>query len=210
MRPACVAGSRGIANAPFGMKPSRPMSGHKVRIDGQGNVDTAHLGKQLEQKAKDKVSNFIWGLVIGGIILALIAFLFIGVAVYAYMQMKATGSSASGGAGGAPKAATWDGKSEYTCGGTDNVVLDGVTANLTSGTAITVMGNCQLTLKKCHITAPIAIDATGNGQVTVEGGDIKATDTAIKAAGLAKITVNGAKVTGKVDKQGLATVTGVK
>ena len=54
-----------IANGPPGMKVSPAMSGLKVRIDGQGNVDTAHLGKQLEQKAKDKVSNFIWGLVIG-------------------------------------------------------------------------------------------------------------------------------------------------
>lgn len=187
------------------------MSGLKVRIDGQGNVDTAHLSNQLEKKAKDKVSSFIWGLVIGGIILALIAFLFIGIGVYAYMQAKSTGSSASGGAaGGAPKAVAWDGKSGYTCMGSDNVVLDGVTANLTSGTAITLMGNCHLTLKKCHITAPIAIDAGGNSQVTVEGGDLKGTDAAIKAGGLSKVTVNGAKVTGKVDKAGGATVTGAK
>lgn len=193
------------------MKVSPAMSGLKVRIDGQGNVDTAHLGKQLEQKAKDKVSNFIWGLVIGGIILGLIVVLFVGIGVYAYFQAKNIGNSATGGsAGGAPTAAVWDGKSEYTCMGNDNVVLDGVTANLTSGTAITLMGNCHLTLKKCHITAPIAIDAGGNSQVTVEGGDVKGTDSAIKAGGLAKVTVNGAKVTGKVDKAGGATVTGVK
>ena len=189
------------------------MSGLKVRIDAQGNVDTAHLGKQLEQKAKDKVSNFIWGLVIGGIILGLIVVLFVGIGVYAYFQAKhindsPTGSTAGGGSG--PVAADWDGKSEYTCMGNENVVLDGVTADLKSGTAITLLGNCHLTLKKCHITAPIAIDAGGNSQVTVEGGDIKGTDAAIKAGGLAKVTVNGAKVTGKVDKAGGATVTGAK
>ena len=184
------------------------MSGLKVRIDGQGNVDTAHLSKQLEQKAKDKVSNFIWGLVIGGVILALMAFLFIGIGVYAYMQAKNVGSSASGGTGAAPKAASWDGKAAYKCDGNENVVLDGVTANLTTGAAITVDGNCHVTLKKCHITAPIGIESDGNGVVTIEGGDVKGTDTAIKAAGISKITVTGAKITGKVTKDGLAKVTG--
>ena len=198
----------GIANGPSGMKPSRAMSGLKVRIDGQGNVDTAHLGKQLEQKAKDKVSNFIWGLVIGGIILALIAFLFIGVAVYAYMQMGKAGSATTAG-GAAPKAASWDGKAPYTCDGNENVLFDGVTAKLSTGTAITVDGNCHVTLKNCHITAPTGIQADGNGQVTIDGGDLTGTDTAIKAVGISKITVTGAKVTGKVTKDGLAKVTGV-
>lgn len=187
------------------------MSGLKVRIDGQGNVDTAHLGKQLEQKAKNKVSSFIWGLVIGGIILTLIAGVFVGVGVYVYIQAKNSGASASGGAAaGTPKTVAWDGKSEYSCGGNDIVVLEGVTANLTSGSAVSVAGNCHVTLKNCHITAPVAIDASGNGQVTIEGGEVKGTDSAIKAAGLSKIDVSGAKVTGKVDKQGLAKVTGVK
>ena len=185
------------------------MSGLKVRIDGQGNVDTAHLSNQLEKKAKDKVSNFIWGLVIGGIILGLMLVFFVGIGVYVYFQASSSGSSATG-PSGTPTAAVWDGKSEYTCMGNENVVLDGVTADLKSGTAITLMGNCHLTLKKCHITAPIAIDAGGNSQVTVEGGDLKGTDAAIKAGGLSKVTVNGAKVTGKVDKSGGATVTGAK
>jgi hypothetical protein len=186
------------------------MSGLKVRIDGQGNVDTAHLGKQLEQKAKDKVSNFIWGLVIGGIILFSIVALFVGIGVYAYFQAKNIGTSASGGTGAAPKAATWDGKAGYKCDGNENVMFDGVTAKLSSGAAISVDGNCHVTLKNCHITAPTGIEADGNGQVTVEGGDLTGTDTAIKAVGISKITVNGAKVTGKVTKDGLAKVTGVK
>ena len=114
---------------------------------------------------------------------------------------QAGGTSAGGGG--------WDGKTPYKCGGNDNAVITGVTANIASGPAIAATGNCNVTFKGCTITTDKGIAADGNAAVTLEGGELKASDTAIDAGGNAVVTVSGAKVSGKVLASGNATVTGV-
>ena len=95
------------------------------------------------------------------------------------------------------KAQTWDGKAPFICSALDNVKLENVTANLTSGPAITASAGCQLTLVNVNVSAPVAIDASGNAKVTVTGGSIKGTTSSIVASGNAQVIVSGAKVDGK-------------
>jgi hypothetical protein len=121
--------------------------------------------------------------------------------------VKAAGCDAGGGAAGASGA--WDGKQPFKCTGNDNETITGVTANIASGPAITASGNCNVTFKNCTITTDKGIEASGNAVVTLEGGELKASDTAIDATGAAQVKATGAKVSGKVQTAGAAKVTGV-
>lgn len=119
--------------------------------------------------------------------------------------IKAVGCSVGGTAG----ESAWDGKAPFTCTGNDDKVISGVTANIAKGPAISAAGNCKLTIRGSTITTDKGIDAGGNAQVTIDGGEIKASDTAIDAAGNAQITATGAKISGKVLTSGNAKVNGV-
>ncbi len=170
---------------------------------GDMNVRVKINGMSPENYAKDKVSSMIWGWIIGGIIILL---LIIGggvLGVYIWYSAKHTNDPV------APKpaeAATWDGKSTYTCDGNENVSLKGVKA--TAG--VVAGGNCHLTLDNCNITAPIGISSDGNARVTVTGGSITGSTNSIKADGLSQVTVTGATIKGKVAKDGLAKVIGAQ
>ncbi|MBI4955565.1 MAG: hypothetical protein HY908_26335 [Myxococcales bacterium] len=121
--------------------------------------------------------------------------------------LKAVGCD--GGAAGATGTGGWDGKTPYKCGGNDNALITGVTANIAAGPAIEAAGNCKVTFKGCTITTDKGIAASGNAAVTLDGGELQASDTAIDASGNAQVTANGAKVSGKVHTSGNAKVTGV-
>lgn len=144
----------------------------------------------------------IWGWIIGLIILAIIVLGGIGLGIYIYFQAKDGGSAA------APKTAQvtqWDGKSTLTCGGNDAISVTGV--NATAG--IKAGANCQVTLVNVNITAPVAIDASGNAKVTMTGGSINASTSSVVAGGLAKVDLIGTKVTGGKSKaNGGAKITG--
>jgi hypothetical protein len=85
----------------------------------------------------------------------------------------------------------WDGKSPFDCGGNDDYSVTGVHAEFASGTAITVNGNCHFTCTDCTIKAPTAIEAGGNGQVTIVNGSIIGTDVLADASANARVTING-------------------
>jgi hypothetical protein len=193
----------------LGFAPRRPT--HKVVGVGGMNL-VVNTGK-MERDLRNKIQQKVWGLIIGVIGTIVLIGLFIGLAVYMIGQMK----SAQAGASSVPTAATgpaktvsWDGKSPFTCGMSDNVVIQNVTANLASGPAITAGGACQLQLVNVNITAPSGISALANAKVTVKGGSIKASDEAIDALGSAQVAVDGAKITGKTSALGAAKITGVK
>jgi hypothetical protein len=116
-----------------------------------------------------------------------------------------------GGAGGTPTAGggTWDGKAPFTCSGNDTATITGVTANIAKGPAITASGNCTVTLKDCNITTDNGITASGNGTVNLDGGELKASGTAIEATGNGHVNVKGTKVSGKVMASGNGKVDGV-
>lgn len=159
-------------------------------------------GKTPENYLKDKASSMIWGWVIGAVILGLVVLTFVGIGIYGYVVAK--NSSAPGAAAKAAEAASWDGKTPFTCGGNDVVALTGITA--TAG--VNASGNCQLTLTGVNITAPVAIEASGNAKVTVTGGSITGSSNSVVASSNAKVDFIGTKVTGKAKTSANAKVTG--
>ena len=183
-----------------------------VRVDNKGNIDQGDIQRQLQQKADQKVSQFKTGCIISIVMAVLAVGIIAAVGIYiAYVFHKSgglDGTTAAGG-GGATVGAKWDGTSTFSCSGNDNVSIAGVTANIKAGEAIKAADNCKLSLTGVNITAPTVIDASGNAQVTITGGVLNGGTTAITANDLAHVTVVGAKVTGKVSKNGLAKVDGV-
>jgi hypothetical protein len=186
------------------------------QVMGVGPVNLVVNTGRIERDIKNRISGFIWGWIITGIVLVLVAIG--GIILYFYVRGQMDAATASGGGagapaagGGAPVVATWDGKSPYSCGASQVVTIKNTTATLTSGPAISALGACQLTLENVNITAPDGIQAMGTAKVTVKGGSIKATGEAISAMGGAQVTVDGAKVTGKTSALGAgAKITGVK
>lgn len=100
----------------------------------------------------------------------------------------------------------WDGKQPYVCSGFDDLEVEGVTADFTTGVAIDA-GSCDFTCTNCNIKAPILVKASGNAQVRFIGGTLNGE---FIAEGSADIAVSGnATAKGKISKSGLATIIGV-
>ncbi len=175
------------------------VGGFKIKASTDGGLDTEGLKNQVKDKVKTEV---IW-YGIGCVIVGLVIVGLLGLAWYIFRE--ASGGNAPTGAG---KAAAWDGKSKFSCGGNDNVKLQGVTANIASGEAISASGNCKLELVNVNITAPVGIEALSNAKVTVTGGSVTAKTAAAKALGNAQITFSGTQVTGKKEALGAAKITG--
>jgi phage baseplate assembly protein gpV len=181
---------------------------------GVGGVNIVVPTARIERDIRNKISGFIWGWIITGIVVFILA---IGGVVFFFWiraQMNATTAAASAApsAGtGAPQVASWDGKAPYMCAASQVVTIKGTTATLSSGPAVSALGACQLTLEDVNITAPDGIQAMGTAKVTVKGGSIKSTGNAIQAMGGAEVDVQGAKITGKTSALGAAAkITGVK
>jgi hypothetical protein len=183
------------------------------QVVGIGGVNIIVPTARIERDIRSKISGIIWGWIVGAIILFIMAIVGLVVFFYARSQMKSIDSSAGMPAAGtgAPQVVSWDGKAPYSCGASQVVTIKGTTATLSSGPAISALGACQLTLDDVNITAPDGIQAMGTAKVTVKGGSIKSTGTAISAMGSAEVDVQGAKITGKTSTLGAgAKITGAK
>lgn len=170
------------------------VGGLNINASTSGGVDTAGLKNQIVDKAKSAI---MWYAFFG------IAFLVVilGVGLVVLYAFKSSSSPSS------PTTAKWDGKTPFTCGANDVVVINGATANL-PGTAITANGSCNLTLVNVDVTAATAIEAGGNAAVTVQGGKINGSTAAVHAGANAKVTLSGTKVTGKTQAVAAAKITG--
>jgi hypothetical protein len=182
-------------------------------VVGMGPVNLVVNTGKIERDIRNKISGFIWGWIITGIVLVLVAIG--GIILWVYIRGQMNQAAANGGmpaAGtGAAQVVSWDGKSPYSCGASQVVTIKNATANLSSGPAVSALGACQLTLENVNITAPQGIQALGTAKVTVKGGSITSTGEAINAMGNAQVAVEGAKVTGKTSTLGAgAKITGVK
>lgn len=175
------------------------VGGFKIKASTDGGIDTQGLKDQVKDKVKTEIIWYGIGCAVVGLVLLLLG----GIGVYAFGTMS--GASAPTGAG---KAATWDGKSTFSCGGNDNFKLTGVTANLPTSTAIKASGNCKLDLVGVAITAKNGIEALSNAKVTVTGGSVDATDKAASALGNSSISFSGTTVSGKKQALGGAKITG--
>lgn len=100
----------------------------------------------------------------------------------------------------------WDGSEPLVCDGNDEITVNGVTAKFTQGAAVVVRGNCRVQLRNCTIQSPVAIDASGNGGVTVLNGSVTGE---IDASGNGHVDMVGnAKQSGAIKKTGNARVNG--
>lgn len=169
--------------------------------------------KKAEDRLMQKASSMVWGWIIGAIILLIVIGVLAGIGIYGYVKAKESMAGVGAAGGGLPaktaQAQKWDGKSTFTCTGNDAVKLEGITAKVDTGPAIRADANCQLTLDNVNITSPTGIESSGNAQVTMTGGSITASGTAIDAQALSKVKVSGATVKGKVKQAGLAKIDGV-
>lgn len=177
------------------------VGGFKIKASTDGGLDTAGLMNQAKDKAKSTV--IWWG--IGCAIIGLVGLGGLGLAWYIYSNVE-SGSTPS--AAKTAKVTAWDGKTPLTCSMNDHLKVDGVTANIASGSAVVASGNCTLEITGSNITAPTAIEASGNAKVTVSGGSVSGSTLAATASGNAQITFQGTSVTGKTKKTGLAKITG--
>ena len=182
---------------------SIPDVGVRVHIPGMTSfdvgtkgvsVDGGRLQRNVEKKIKDKISGFFFGLAILGVMLVVV----LGVGLYVWLSWDKKPDA------GSATAAKWDGKSTYECMN-GNVKLEGVTANA----GVKASGNCVLALVNVKITAPVAVDASGNAKVTVTGGSLSGTTNAVVADGNAHVTVVGAAVSGKAKTSANGKVVGV-
>jgi hypothetical protein len=176
-------------------------------VMGVGGVNVVVPTGRIERDIRNKISGWIWGLVIGAFILLLMAGIFGWVIWTAMKASKETGEASNP---ASAKAVTWDGKSGYTCGGIDNVTIEKVTAKLATGTAITAMGNCQLTLVNVDITAPVVVEASANAVVTFKGGSVNGSTNSAVATANGKVDFQGTTVKGPTKAAGNAKVTGAK
>ncbi|MFO0618236.1 MAG: hypothetical protein U0414_36925 [Polyangiaceae bacterium] len=103
-------------------------------------------------------------------------------------------------------ASLWDGKSPFVCKSFEDIEVENVTAEFTTGVAIDA-GNCNFTCTNCSVKAPIVVKSNGNGNVRFIGGKLEGE---FVAEGLSDITVSGnATAKGKITKSSGATVMGV-
>jgi hypothetical protein len=181
------------------------VAGLNINASSDGGLDTHGLQNQLKDKAKSQV--IWWGIGCGILFIVGVGILGLGLYIWhaAKEGMSASSSSTSTSSRRSSTAGKWDGKSTFTCTGSDAVTLVSVKASA----GITASGSCQLTLDGCDITAPTGIDATGSANVTMTGGSITSSSFAVKAGGSANVTLTGTTVTGKTQATGSAKITGI-
>jgi len=176
--------------------------------------DPMHQAKRemerAERRLTNKVSSFVWGLVLIPVFFCVFSVVVGGIVWYVIGQKaEIDAGNAPPPTGGAGTPATWDGTSTFVCAGNTHAVLTGQTVTLAATPAIQASANCQLTLLNMNITAPVVIEAQANAHVTVTGGSLNGAQNSIVAGGNSRVTAVGATVTGPVDQSGLAQVTGV-
>src|SRR6185437_12323770 len=100
----------------------------------------------------------------------------------------------------------WSGREPLVCDGNDNINVSGVSVTESQGAAVVVRGNCHVTMRDCTIKAPVAIEASANGHVTVINGVVQGT---VDASGNANVDLVGnVKSIGTTKRSGNARVSG--
>lgn len=101
----------------------------------------------------------------------------------------------------------WDGSEPLHCSGNDRVEVSGVEATFNAGAAIIADGNCHVRCTDCNLTAPTAIESSGNAQVTIVNGSVKGTILLADASGNSRVTISGnVTVSGQVRERANAKV----
>ncbi|HWB75062.1 MAG TPA: protein kinase, partial [Nannocystaceae bacterium] len=90
----------------------------------------------------------------------------------------------------------WDGKSHLVCGLGDKFIIKNKTADVGFGNAITAMAGCRLYVIDCDITAHTPVLVMLRSEVTIQGGTLRPTHTAVQQM-YGKLTVTGVEVVGE-------------
>jgi hypothetical protein len=75
-----------------------------------------------------------------------------------------------GGSGGGIFGGGWSGKEPLVCSGNEWIVVDHVKAHFDKGVAIDASGNCEVSCKDCDISAPTIVRARENASVHFDHG----------------------------------------
>ena len=97
------------------------------------------------------------------------------------------------------KVTEWDGKSAFSCGGSEVVELRAkAPVELAKGPAIKVGGSCLLTIVDVSVKAPVALEVGGNAKATLQGKTaLEGSEFAVKIMGNGVVESQGAKITGE-------------
>ncbi len=99
--------------------------------------------------------------------------------------------------------AHWSGTTPLTCAGNDALLIEGKDVSLldlsidqdhTAAAAIVATGHCHLTIKHTKLRSKVAILAQEDAIVTIEGGLVDATESAIVAQGHARVEARDAQI----------------
>ena len=179
-----------------------------VAIDiGSGgvSVDTKKLAKDVERKVDQKIGQYVGGCVFSVFFFVVVGALLLCVGGYVGWQvMKPAGGGFGGGS-----TVEWDGRSTYTCMGSKEITISGVTARLPGSTGVSATGSCTVTLVDVDIDAEVGVEALGNATIIIQGGHIKGSEAAVFAAANGTVKVEGASIEGKAAKKGNGTISGM-
>lgn len=92
----------------------------------------------------------------------------------------------------------WDGSSTFVCEGNHGLRMKAKVARVTGGPAIELRDNCSLTCTGCELTGEVAVRATGNAKVVLEGGSATGTDAAIELRSNGRLEASNASLSGPV------------
>lgn len=165
--------------------------------DGSIGVDKAALGRRVENKIDQKVSQWTCGCVtqlLAGLALMLMVG---GFGVWGYFNQGAIQEIGGITPVGKPVTPAWAGKSTLSCSGNDSITVSGVTANLPGQVVVKASSNCEIVLTNCNLSGGVGIEASGNASVTMTGGSLAGTDKAVDAAGNAEVILQKVKTSGE-------------
>ncbi len=101
----------------------------------------------------------------------------------------------------------WDGSEPLHCSGNDRIEVNGVEATFNAGSAIYADANCHVRCTDCKLSAPTAIETSGNAEVTIVNGSVKGTNLLVDASGNSHVTISGnVTVAGQVRERSNAKV----
>ena len=89
------------------------------------------------------------------------------------------------------------------CSGQGTQELSNIVVKATDSAIITASGQCKIILKNPTIQGPIAIVASDDSEIRIQGGTVTG---AISASGHANVTMKGVKTTGPFNKTGQAVI----
>lgn len=104
-------------------------------------------------------------------------------------------------------ALVWSGDEPLECSGVEEISVSGVEASFPAGPAIIANGNCRVKCTDCTISAPTAIEAGGNAQVTIVNGTVRGGNLLANASGNAHVSFIGHVTTsGRIQQSANAVV----